>query len=181
MPPSSYLTLDTLLSLLNLPLPVAYSLPLISLAHNPTLNSPTFLITTTFAITLTLLSILSILNAHVAYGAPRKLDWADEVVVITGGANGLGRLIAETFTMRGASVAVLDVRKPEGMEGVLFVECDVGDLEAVGQARERVVMDVCSVSLICFNSNSYIVSTHATIVSIEVAKAWWVHADGEFV
>lgn len=80
---------------------------------------------------------------------PRQVDWDEEVVVITGGASGLGRVLAQTFGMRGASVAVLDVVKPregerEGLDGVQFYECDVGDVKAVKGARGRIEKDVCS-------------------------------------
>ena len=79
---------------------------------------------------------------------PREVDWDEEVVVITGGANGLGKILAEMYGMRGASVAVLDVKKPEkeseGLAGVVFYECDVGDAEAVELVKGRVEEDVCS-------------------------------------
>jgi len=66
----------------------------------------------------------------------------EEVVVITGGASGLGLLIAEVYGMRGVTVAVLDVREPEGGEArnVEFYKCDVGDrkqIEAVAKDIER--------------------------------------------
>ncbi|GAB7349310.1 hypothetical protein MBLNU459_g8450t2 [Dothideomycetes sp. NU459] len=141
----AYLTLDTVVSLLWLPLPVAWSLPLISLAYNPTWNSTPLISTAIFASALTLLSALAALNSRVAYGVPRKLDWAEEVVVITGGASGLGRLIAEIFGMRGASVAVLDVKEFEGSEemgeGFRWYKCNVGNLEAVQDARKAIVKD----------------------------------------
>ena len=64
------------------------------------------------------------------------------MVVITGGASGLGLLIAEVYGMRGVTVAVLDVREPEGGEArnVEFYKCDVGDrkqVEAVAKDIER--------------------------------------------
>lgn len=144
--PRQYLTIDTLVSLLTLPWQITCSLPLIALAVNPTFSSRAFLSTLVFALTTTALSCLSILNTRIAYGGARKIDWAEEVVVITGGANGLGRLIAETYGMRGARVAVLDVVEPEGLERVKWWKCDVGDLEAVRTARREIEMDVCRIS-----------------------------------
>lgn len=63
-------------------------------------------------------------------------------MVITGGASGLGLLIAEVYGMRGVTVAVLDVRESEGGEArnVEFYKCDVGDkkqVEAVAKEIER--------------------------------------------
>ena len=61
--------------------------------------------------------------------------------MITGGASGLGLLIAEVYGMRGVSVAVLDIKEaPEGGEArnVDFYKCDVGDLEQVKKVKERI-------------------------------------------
>lgn len=61
--------------------------------------------------------------------------------MITGGASGLGLLIAEVYGMRGVSVAVLDVNDvPEGGEArnVTFYKCDVGDFEQVKKVGERI-------------------------------------------
>jgi NAD(P)-dependent dehydrogenase (short-subunit alcohol dehydrogenase family) len=85
---------------------------------------------------------------------PRTVDFENEVVVITGGASGLGLLIAQNYGMRGASVAVLDVRDfgEEGIEevfgaGVLYIRCDVGDRAEVEDAKGRIVDEVCFIYL----------------------------------
>ena len=66
--------------------------------------------------------------------------------MVTGGANGLGKIIAETYGMRGASVAILDVVEPEreseGLAGVKFYRCDIGDAEAVANAATKIRQDV---------------------------------------
>lgn len=64
--------------------------------------------------------------------------------MITGGASGLGLLIAEVYGMRGASVAVLDVRELENQEarGVEFYRCDVGDRAQVASVAKQIEQDV---------------------------------------
>jgi len=80
----------------------------------------------------------------------REVDWDEELVVITGGASGLGRILAQTFGMRGVDVVVLDLVKPrdwgydEAVAEVGFYECDVGDAGAVERVKERIGRDVCS-------------------------------------
>jgi hypothetical protein len=98
--------------------------------------------------------LLSALNQRAAYGRPRTLEWDDEVVLVTGGARGLGAIIAQTYAMRGASVAVLDVLDPktiaadgaqeEERENMKYYQCDIGDAETVERVRDQVQNDVCS-------------------------------------
>ena len=98
-------------------------------------------------------------NSRLAYGAPRAVEWEDEVVVVTGGAGGLGGCLAEILALRGVAVAVLDVgvRRDgaggegeggegglvdgEEKEGVRYYYCDVGDGEQVERVWGRVVKD----------------------------------------
>ena len=64
--------------------------------------------------------------------------------MITGGASGLGLLMAEVYGMRGGSVAVLDVREPENEEarGIKYYRCDVGDRGQVAAVAKQIEQDV---------------------------------------
>lgn len=96
---------------------------------------------------------------------PERIDWPDQIVLITGGANGLGRVLAETLAVKQATVVVLDIDKPctpsdfgkhavnyrstslvltiAPTDGDLhFYQCDVSDaaaVEAVAQLVQREV------------------------------------------
>lgn len=90
------------------------------------------------------------MNHRVTYGKHRQVEWEGEVVVITGGASGLGRVVAEMLVRKGAKVAVWDVREPdeeaeETMErwDVVWDKVDVSKREEVQKAVERVVAEVC--------------------------------------
>ena len=87
---------------------------------------------------------LAAVNRRIAFGMPRDVDLSEEVIVITGGASGLGLLIAEVYGMRGASVAVLDVKEMENGEarGVTFYKCDVTDKAQVIKAAADIERDV---------------------------------------
>ncbi|KIW93202.1 uncharacterized protein Z519_05807 [Cladophialophora bantiana CBS 173.52] len=83
---------------------------------------------------------------RITHGRHRKVDWEGEVVVITGGAHGLGRVLAEMVLRKGAKVAVLDVLEPdeearEEMErwDLVWEVVDVSKTEDVKEAVERVV------------------------------------------
>lgn len=126
---------------------VAWMFPLCARALHAPYGSREFIASCAYAAVVTLAWILAGINHRVAYGAPRVLDWDEEVIVITGGSSGLGKILAQTYGMRGVSVAILDVQElnneDEGLENVRFYRCDVGDAASVDKARAAVEKDVC--------------------------------------
>ncbi|MFU8945329.1 SDR family NAD(P)-dependent oxidoreductase [Mycetocola zhadangensis] len=78
-----------------------------------------------------------------------ELDLAGKVVVITGAASGIGRVIAETFARSGSIVAALDISETALAEfGSAFREqgwpsgeylCDVRDPQSVTRVMDEVV------------------------------------------
>lgn len=158
MPPEPkwhhHLTLDTLHLILTRSLfhPfIALLIPLCLRACAKPYTAPSMQLAFAWAGAVIAFHLLSAANTRVAQGPPREVDWEEEVVVITGGASGLGRVLAGMYGMRGASVAVLDLRVPgsgegegsEGLAGVRWYACDVSRLEEVRRAREEVEKDVC--------------------------------------
>lgn len=101
-------------------------------------------------------------NRRFAFGLPREVNLEDEVIVITGGASGLGLLVAEVYGMRGASVAVLDVREMENGEarGVTYYKCDVTDKDQLARVSRQIEEDVSIVS------SSGVMSIVATILTV---------------
>jgi NAD(P)-dependent dehydrogenase (short-subunit alcohol dehydrogenase family) len=107
------------------------------------------------------IEILLYLNRRVAYGPPRTVDWNEEVVLITGGASGLGRILMEGLLMRGVKVAVLDVKDQDseardlsdGAPGELsWLTCDVSDPTAVQKAIDRVTGELGGISVLINNA-----------------------------
>lgn len=92
------------------------------------------------------IGIFNIFSDRIAYGVPREVDLSDEVIVITGGVDGLGGLLAETYGMRNANVAVLDTKKVSDDEaeekGVLYYQCDVSDPKQVEAVAAEIMEDV---------------------------------------
>jgi NAD(P)-dependent dehydrogenase (short-subunit alcohol dehydrogenase family) len=74
------------------------------------------------------------------------MTYTGKVALVTGGASGMGRLAAQTFSRTGAAVAVLDVdeeglvQTAEGHDGIHGFKVDVTD----GQAVNEVVGEVTS-------------------------------------
>ena len=80
--------------------------------HRHPLGNPTVY----YASFLLLIRLLALLNHRLTYGPARNISWDNEVVVITGGATGLGRTIAELLLIkhRGVKVAIIDVKEADG-------------------------------------------------------------------
>ncbi|MNR94518.1 3-oxoacyl-[acyl-carrier-protein] reductase FabG [compost metagenome] len=72
-------------------------------------------------------------------------DLAGKVVVVTGGAGGIGESISRAFAAQGARVGVLDIDQARGAalqtalgDSALFVPCDVTDIPALQSAIQSV-------------------------------------------
>lgn len=146
-----HITLDLVLKVLNQTILhpfVAWIVVLCLRAQVTPIGHPAFLIAVGYAVFLTALTGAKMLNQRVAYGIPREANFSREVIVITGGGSGLGQLIAQIYGMRGASVAVLDVKEVSEVEGweelagVEYYQCDVGDRKALERTARRIEDDV---------------------------------------
>ncbi|KAL1884379.1 hypothetical protein VTK73DRAFT_73 [Phialemonium thermophilum] len=123
---------------------VAWIIPLCFRAQNLPWDTPRVLASIAWASFITLCWIGGAINRRVAFGLPREVDLSEEVIVITGGASGLGLLIAEVYGMRGATVAVLDVAEMENGEsrGVKYYRCDVSDKDQVARVAREIEKDL---------------------------------------
>ncbi|KAL7950957.1 hypothetical protein V8C42DRAFT_134693 [Trichoderma barbatum] len=159
MPPASYsrppqhdswfapLSVDLILKVLSVSIfhPfICWLIPLCLRAQTTKWEAPPMVGAIIWAIFISLMWIASAINQRIAHGMPREVDLGEEVIVVTGGASGLGMLIAEVYGMRGASVAVLDVNEMENGEarGVTFYKCDVSDKEQVAKVAVEIEKDL---------------------------------------
>ena len=113
---------------------IASLVPLCLVAGGISYTSDSVRNTIYYAIVICIISILQPLNERIAYGTAREVDHEEEVIVITGGASGLGKCLAESYAMKGATVAVLDKKAVEGddeIDGVRYFQCDISDNTAV--------------------------------------------------
>jgi hypothetical protein len=98
----------------------------------------------------TILYTATALNTRLGNGAARPLIWRDQIAVITGGAGGLGWLMAKILELKGVTVVVWDIKAPEEWieneadeeGGVKWYKVDVGNAEEVEKAYKKVVEDV---------------------------------------
>jgi NAD(P)-dependent dehydrogenase (short-subunit alcohol dehydrogenase family) len=89
---------------------------------------------------------------------PGTMDIKDRVVVVTGGANGIGRAMCERFAAEGAKgICVADLDQSAGDElaqrlGGLFIPCDVSVESQIQQVVERTERRFGPIDLFCSNA-----------------------------
>lgn len=109
-----------------------------------------------WAVLMTVIGLLGLINERIAFGSPREVDLSEEVIVITGGAEGLGGLLAETYGMRNANIAVLDTKEVDEDEaedkGIVYYQCDVGDAKQVEAAAAKIVEDLGAPTILINNA-----------------------------
>jgi len=87
------------------------------------------------------------------------------VVVVTGGASGIGEEIVEQFVRQGAKVAFLDVQNEAGMQLVsrigancdaapYFLECDLTDTEALQKSVQAILARFKTVDVLVNNAGN---------------------------
>lgn len=123
---------------------ICWLIPLCLRAQTTKWEAPPMVAAIAWAVFISLCWIASAVNQRIAHGPPRDVDLGEEVIVVTGGASGLGMLVAEVYGMRGASVAVLDVNEMENGEarGVTYYQCDVSDKAQVARVAAEIEKDV---------------------------------------
>ncbi|KAK0634605.1 hypothetical protein B0T17DRAFT_568373 [Bombardia bombarda] len=123
---------------------IAWIVPLCFRAQNMYWDATPMLVSIFWAAFVSSCWIVGAVNNRLAFGLPREVDLSEEVIVITGGASGLGLLIAEVYGMRGAAVAVLDTKEMENGEarGVTYYKCDVTDKDQIARVAAEIERDL---------------------------------------
>jgi NAD(P)-dependent dehydrogenase (short-subunit alcohol dehydrogenase family) len=65
-------------------------------------------------------------------------DFSGRVVLVTGGAKGIGRVIVDRFANAGAVVVACGRNEPDDLPGASFITCDVRDPEQVDAMVARI-------------------------------------------
>ncbi|KAJ7682549.1 retinal short-chain dehydrogenase/reductase [Mycena polygramma] len=75
--------------------------------------------------------------------APRPFEWSDQIVVVTGGASGVGELLANTLAVKSVTVVVLDVKPIQTQNyNIAYYKCDVSKWEEVEAVSKKVIEEI---------------------------------------
>ena len=74
------------------------------------------------------------------------MEFKDKVVVVTGGANGIGKCISEEFTKAGAHVCVIDLKENDYFQG------DLADKATLEKFAEKVIAEFGHVDVLVNNA-----------------------------
>lgn len=120
------------------------------------------------------------------------MRFKNKIVVVTGGASGLGYASARSFAREGAAVAIFDVDKTKGPEAAaeiereggkaIFISCDLTDPDQVQAAYDEVIKQFGRVDVL--HANAGIIDVPRTIDAMTFAQ--WkrvisINLDGMFL
>src|SRR3954469_21348272 len=89
-------------------------------------------------------------------------DLSGRVVLVTGGAGGIGRALCDAFREAGARVAIAS-RNPAETPGQLSIPCDVRELEQCNEAVKRVVAEYGRLDVLVNNHGANFLAPAAAI------------------
>ena len=86
--------------------------------------------------------VFDLLNHPLSGGKERPFKWNEEVALITGGARGIGWLLANELSRRGVTVIIWDIAQPPAEEiraadNMHFMNIDIADSQIVKIALEK--------------------------------------------
>ncbi|KAH0153571.1 NAD(P)-binding protein, partial [Aureobasidium melanogenum] len=161
LPTTPSLNLDYLLHLTRIlfpPLGHIYSLCIGYTLSILVINSAIPVAPVVVALWYTLLYSASALNIRLGLGKAKKFVWSDQIAVVTGGAGGLGWLVAKLLELKGAEVVVWDIKAPEEWneddedEAIKWYKVDVGNAEEVDSAYRKVQNDIGTPTILINNA-----------------------------
>jgi short-subunit dehydrogenase len=111
------------------------------------------LVCAAFAICVDFVYLLWFLNElHLTF-PKRRLDPQIDVIAITGGSSGLGRLLVAMLANKGYKTINIDVNEPEFLlPNVAFYKCDISNPQSVKQLRDQIKKDIGPVTVLINNA-----------------------------
>jgi 3-oxoacyl-[acyl-carrier protein] reductase len=93
-----------------------------------------------------------------------EFDLTDKTVIVTGGAHGIGKAIAEKLSIHGANTILVDINDQEGIQSAgqinkscgyercQFMHCDVTDFTSVKALCDEVIASYGKIDILVYNA-----------------------------
>lgn len=123
--------------------------------HNAYRIDSAVLLSIVYALIIDTLYALSWANVRYVSGKSCSINPKKDVVLITGGSHGLGRVLSALLATQGYPVACADISPPDfEVPGVLYYERDVSSYESVCKLREEIEHDLGPVTVLVNNAGT---------------------------
>lgn len=110
-----------------------------------------------------------------------RVSWEDQIVLITGGASGVGELLANTLAVRNITVIVLDVKVPQfDNDNITFYQCDISQWSAVEKVAKQIVEEIGHPTVIVNNAGVVQGKTLIELEEADVQQTMGVNVLGHF-
>lgn len=113
---------------------------------------------------------LMFLNFQLVSGFSQfRLGPRDDIVLITGGASGLGLVLSAMFSAEGFTTVILDLQEPSiELANSKFCQCDVGDVKLVENTIEKVMKECPTAPSVLINCAGTTADTLGPIEKLDV-------------
>ncbi|KAI9632328.1 uncharacterized protein MKK02DRAFT_40631 [Dioszegia hungarica] len=163
--PEAGLTLDLVVNVLSQTLFSAFFCAFVPVAiagHAKSWHQPAVYWSAGWAAFLVILAALKYMNRlYAARGSyfflPPRLNWEEQIVLITGGGSGIGALLVETLALRNVTVVILDLalpKEPIENDNVYSYICDVSDYKQVQACAEKIRSEVGDPTILVNNAGT---------------------------
>ncbi|KAI9890577.1 MAG: hypothetical protein M1814_003775 [Vezdaea aestivalis] len=108
--------------------------------------------------------------------------WSQELVVVTGGSDGIGACTSKLLASRGIKVVVLDVQplKYPRPANLTYIHCDVGCLSSIADAASQIRSTLGNPTVLVNNAGIFVGKPILDATEAEISKTFNVNTLGSF-
>ncbi|KAH8812175.1 putative short-chain dehydrogenase/reductase 2 [Xylogone sp. PMI_703] len=117
------------------------------------------------------------------YASDPSWDWQKEIVLVTGGASGIGELMARQFASRGIKVIVLDVNPPRSSlpSNVAFYQADITSSETVHKVANKIRKEHGEVTVLINNAGIGYAGSILDVSEANIRKTFEVNTIAHYI
>ncbi|MCL5260650.1 MAG: SDR family oxidoreductase [Gammaproteobacteria bacterium] len=86
------------------------------------------------------------------------MQFSNKVIIITGGAEGIGAATAKFFAQKGAKVFVLDIKPCVSRKNITYFSCDVSDYAQIKSAVNSIIKAKQKIDYVFANAGAHVIA-----------------------